>query len=504
MTSSLYSIFGSAASQLSARIETMRTAEAALMSFAKQFSDHHHLIQPNNNNNSNDDFHSFELFDTEISQSDIPLKSEKNCQLFCKDKEEDEKKTFVIHGVKVTSRLYNSKVNANENVDDNNNDNSAPLVLLHGYANGALYFYRNLLGLANGTKSVYALDMLGWGLSSRPTFEFDSKAKKTFEVENRSSSTSSTSNKPTNTNDSKKSWQTHATEQVYVESLEAWRKAHNIDKMTLGGHSMGGYLSVAYCEKYPQHVERLILISPAGVPDDRDADIEGRLKDAPLRFKLVMGLVSKVFDFGMTPSSFLRKLSEKRGSDMVMNYVERRLPSITSPDERKHLADYLYTNAMLPGSGEDCLNKILKPTTFAHQPLLHRIPCLKVKNVSFIYGKDDWMDANGGIDTMTKCNELRSQSQGIEKDVPIINVYGVRNAGHLLHLDNWREFNSAIMLASGRENRLASHAPRPFEAVGSGPHNFFMKPRWGKKNEGDGKGNVVMDDESVEGRPSTA
>ena len=92
---------------------------------------------------------------------------------------------------------------------------------------------------------------------------------------------------------------------------------------------------------------------------------------------------------------------------MVQRYVESRLPTITCPDERKHLTDYLYTNAMLPGSGEYCLNKILKPTAFAHKPTLHRIPLLKVKNVAFIHGQRDWMDPTGGVQTMKKCNKLR-------------------------------------------------------------------------------------------------
>ena len=43
---------------------------------------------------------------------------------------------------------------------------------------------------------------------------------------------------------------------------------------------MGGYMSVAYCEKYPERVERLILISPAGVPDDEGIDVQGRFQNA--------------------------------------------------------------------------------------------------------------------------------------------------------------------------------------------------------------------------------
>eukprot|EP00558_Chaetoceros_sp_UNC1202_P007597 CAMPEP_0197235182 /NCGR_PEP_ID=MMETSP1429-20130617/2678_1 /TAXON_ID=49237 /ORGANISM="Chaetoceros sp., Strain UNC1202" /LENGTH=268 /DNA_ID=CAMNT_0042693717 /DNA_START=191 /DNA_END=997 /DNA_ORIENTATION=- len=268
--------------------------------------------------------------------------------------------------------------------------------------------------------------------------------------------------------------------------------------MTLGGHSMGGYLSVAYCEKYPQHVERLILISPAGVPDDREVDIKGRLKDAPLKFRLAVGVVSKFFHLGVTPSSFLRKFPEKRGRAMVQRYVEGRLPAITCPDEKTHLTDYLYTNAMLPGSGEDCLNKILKPTTFAHKPTLHRIPLLQVKNVSFIYGQNDWMDANGGIQTMEKCDELRKEAG--KGDTPHVHVYGVRNAGHLLMLENWKEFNSAIALATGRGGRLSSHAPMPYDVKGpeSAGRRFFAPPRWARKDAD------TVNDGGEQRRPATA
>jgi len=100
-------------------------------------------------------------------------------------------------------------------------------VLLHGYMNGASYFYRNFAGLSRHFAQIYSLDLLGWGLSSRPAELFD--------FENPS---------------------VQQTEEVFCESLEAWRRHNNIDKMTLAGHSMGGYLSVAYCERYPGESER--------------------------------------------------------------------------------------------------------------------------------------------------------------------------------------------------------------------------------------------------------
>jgi pimeloyl-ACP methyl ester carboxylesterase len=70
--------------------------------------------------------------------------------------------------------------------------------------------------------SYYSFDMLGWGLS--PQFQakennISPKCVKAF----------------------------------FVKGLEAWLQAQDIDKMMLlAGHSMGGYLSIVYCENDPE------------------------------------------------------------------------------------------------------------------------------------------------------------------------------------------------------------------------------------------------------------
>merc|ERR1712232_256690 len=112
-----------------------------------------------------------------------------------------------------------------------------------------------------------------------------------------------------------------------------------------GGHSMGGYLSVAYCERYPQHVDKLILISPVGVPAK-----EKQNRDIPLGYRLVLNTFRLAWDAGFTPGSVLRMLSEERGRRLVYGYINGRLPSISCEEEKETLTDYLYTNAMLPGS----------------------------------------------------------------------------------------------------------------------------------------------------------
>jgi cardiolipin-specific phospholipase len=66
-------------------------------------------------------------------------------------------------------------------------------------------------------------------------------------------------------------------EAFLLDSLEEWRDKMGINKMTLVGHSLGAYLVTAYALKYPQHVSRLVLLSPAGVNAGPDTIIpDGR------------------------------------------------------------------------------------------------------------------------------------------------------------------------------------------------------------------------------------
>lgn len=122
-----------------------------------------------------------------------------------------------------------------------------PVVVLHGYGAGLAFFYRNFPALgawaASRRTPVYAIDWLGMGRSSRPPFKIRAAREDTAA-------------------------RVHEAESFFIDSFEEWRQKVGLERMTLVGHSLGGYLSVAYALRYPHRVGRIVLLSPAGVPSD--------------------------------------------------------------------------------------------------------------------------------------------------------------------------------------------------------------------------------------------
>ena len=405
-------LFWWSAAQVAAKVDRLRIAEKRLLEFARRFGD------------NDTKAYQIEVIDTAIPRSVVvPLTTHDTDYL------QQDSTSYLIHGIHVTS-------------DDKASSQTAPLVLLHGYMNGAAYFYRNLVGLSRHFSSVYSLDLLGWGLSSRPKFSVSSSR------DGASSSSSSSSQQETLLRDDDSSQMVRAAEDVFVESLEAWRQVRGIPKMILCGHSMGGYLSVAYAERYPQHVERLILLSPVGVPNESSPDRQERLqrmRQQSWRFRAISSIWLRLYQWQVTVGDVLRCLPDRQTYQWTAHYVRQRLPALVDqPDEQDALTDYLHLNNTLPGSGERCVHYLLTPFAMGRQPIEERIPQLQVPAVSFLYGSNDWMEISGGQKVQARCERRR-----VPNTCPGVDVYQVSQAGHLLMLDNWRQVNVGVVLAAG-------------------------------------------------------
>jgi len=320
------------------------------------------------------------------------------------------------------------------------------LVMLHGYGAGLGFFYKNFEPVTrNKGWKLYALDMLGMGNSSRPPFHIQSKD-------------------PAGKIDEAESW--------FVDALEEWRKVRKIEKFTLLGHSMGGYLAVSYALKYPGHLNKLILASPVGVPEDpyaANADMpepqESTFQDeftvdqqattrstgkasgrtspnssgaSTPRKRPYPGWLTWLWDANVSPFSIVR-LTGPLGPRFVSGWSSRRFNHLPE-DERQTLHDYAYSLFRQRGSGEYALPYLLAPGAHARRPIINRIqevgrqplpaistgqPTLPGSSeqsasinytketgfpIVFMYGENDWMDVAGGLAAEEKLRQARERA----------------------------------------------------------------------------------------------
>lgn len=268
-----------------------------------------------------------------------------------------------------------------------------------GYGAGLGFFYKNFEGISRveGWK-IYALDLLGMGRSSRPHFRVHAKDRQNSITE---------------------------AEDWFIDALEEWRVQKNIKRFTLLGHSLGGYMAVAYALKYPGHLNKLILASPVGIPEDpyavnaempnpRHSTLSNELtqdqddvinssnpkipqsdkkgdnnnflnarsraekaaqpgeKISPTApRKPLPKWLTYLWDANISPFSLVR-WSGPLGPRFVSGWTSRRFSHLP-PDEAQALHNYAYSLFRQNGSGEYALAYILAPGAFARSPLIRRI-----------------------------------------------------------------------------------------------------------------------------------
>lgn len=240
-------------------------------------------------------------------------------------------------------------------------------------------------------RPVYAIDLPGYGKSSRSKFSKDA-----MEIEAQ-----------------------------FCNAIERWRQLMKIDKMILLGHSFGGYISLAYSMQFPDRVEHLVLADPwgfVGLPQD--------LRKYSLLKRSRMYLTSKI-----SPLFIVRSLGPAMGPLLLRkvrsDIVEKYENVIENHD--KTIAKYVYHCNSQKHTGELAFKHLLEIGHWPKYPMCDRLDklCDKIP-MTVIFGEDSWLDNSYG----PRLNEIRPKTSYTRVEY----IEG----GHQLFSDNASDFNRMV------------------------------------------------------------
>ncbi|KAI3384255.1 hypothetical protein SNEBB_002281 [Seison nebaliae] len=370
------------------------------------------------------------------------------------------------------SNLKDNQTNNSKTIDyeytQPNSTQNPPLVLIHGFGGGIGIWCMNLRHMQKmcfkqdeeSSRDIYAIDLLGFGRSTRINFP---KGRE-------------------------------ATENLWVNSIEQWRAKNEINSMILLGHSLGSYLSIVYAINYPTRVAGLILADPWGFTEKHITSVERKNPDIILE-QPKDDLFNPIHKSKSVPSSMFSHVplhsKQVTEEDFIDNLkydisreyidVEKRYPlklraigavlkpfnplaalriagpwgptliQKVRPDIRSKFTgnfsnnaiyDYLYhCNAQSP-TGESGFRQLHRSLGLARYPILHRIE--KLSNnlpLFFIYGKESWCHYHAGVLTK-KIRDKLSDSSEIDESKTFVHV--IPDAGHHVYVDQPSKFNRIL------------------------------------------------------------
>ncbi|XP_026740866.1 1-acylglycerol-3-phosphate O-acyltransferase ABHD5 isoform X4 [Trichoplusia ni] len=303
------------------------------------------------------------------------------------------------------------------------NDESpkTPLVLLHGMGAGLALWCPNLDAFA-ATRPVYAIDLLGFGRSSRPKFASDAMKA----------------------------------EAQWVESVEEWRREVNLGQFILLGHSLGGYIATAYAIKYPERVRHLVLADPWGFTERPTNAYEKA--QLPLWVRAVATAVQP-----------LNPLWAVRAAGPAGRWlVSKTRPDISRkyngyvPDADTVIPEYIYQcNSQTP-SGESAFHTLMTGFGWAKNPMMRRLDQLDpALPITVLYGSRSWVDNSSGQVILEHRGHTNTYVQ-------VIN-----GAGHHVYLDKPDLFNRFVLEACARADM---RDPRDARAILPAPPAAQAQP----------------------------
>lgn len=213
----------------------------------------------------------------------------------------------------------------------------------------------------------------------------------------------------------------------HIEDLESLRKALKLDKITLAGHSMGGLLAMAYADRYPQNIKRLVLISPSYLKNPipvSDNDLRSEQSEQFREFLNRSEVMQELNKYGFSNSE-TELSSQEQTSKWRINFAARMLYDVTKWPQLK-------------GGGALYKGKVfaLTANTYPSEGWNY-IKTLKSAEypVHIIVGDHDFLDFEGKL------------LQSWTSDLTNVDFTMVEKAGHMIWIDQPDAFTETFKQA---------------------------------------------------------
>ena len=233
------------------------------------------------------------------------------------------------------------------------------LIILHGYGGSGAMFYKYFKPLSTSF-NIIALDLRGTGLSGRSNIKLNT---------------------------------TEQYEKYFIEAIDDFVSKEKIFRFTILGHSLGGYIAALYADKYPDKIDRAVLLSPVGfsvVDPDEIARIEGHVNKIKFPAKILFKKLKNAWQSGVSPLSYLRVLGRFSGFffKKYKSYI-----AIENKVEANDYCDLIYQINVQKPCSDGCLGKLISLKGYGINALEKRVKL--PEGTLFIRGDKDWVDSEG-------------------------------------------------------------------------------------------------------------
>ena len=186
---------------------------------------------------------------------------------------------------------------------------------------------------------------------------------------------------------------------TYVDFLDKFLSGLKVERATLVGNSMGGWIAAAYALKYPAKVERLVLVDAAGFAPPKEFDLSALA--------------------GLNPST--REQTKLLANMVFFNPFFKSDAAVDAMLEQRVSAGDGYTNQSLVESihrGEDMLDGKLGAIK---QPVL------------LVWGREDGL------------TPLAREGERFRREIPHAQLVVFDGCGHVPQVEKAAEFNAAVL-----------------------------------------------------------